>query len=162
MPLTIPSDFDATALGIYNVKASPYFAHGDGLHDDSAAIQAAINTAYLNGGGIVYLPSSKYLLNGGTIVKPPSGTPGDPTGASCSGLPAPLGFKWAVNNYYYGPNCPSDLALGPTPGTLPPTTGTVTLPNGPITLFDNVILVGDGPEQTYLLVGEQIYDGWMF
>ncbi|HLX68525.1 MAG TPA: glycosyl hydrolase family 28-related protein, partial [Verrucomicrobiae bacterium] len=39
-----------------------YGAYGDGVHDDTAAIQSALSAAGANGGGIVYLPAGKYNL----------------------------------------------------------------------------------------------------
>jgi hypothetical protein len=44
-----------------NVKA--YGAVGDGVTDDRAAIQAAINAVYAAGGGALYFPEGSYLLN---------------------------------------------------------------------------------------------------
>lgn len=68
-------------LDIYNVI--DYGAAGDGVTDDSAAIQNAINAANTAGGGIVYIPEGTFLANfdisanvtvqgasmGGTIIK---------------------------------------------------------------------------------------------
>lgn len=45
---------------VYNVVG--YGANGDGVTNDSTAIQAAITAAALNGGGIVYFPSGTYLI----------------------------------------------------------------------------------------------------
>jgi autotransporter-associated beta strand protein len=39
-------------------------AYGDGVHDDTAAIQGALAAAGGNGGGIVYVPAGKYRLTG--------------------------------------------------------------------------------------------------
>ncbi len=47
-----------------NVKDAPYNATGNGVADDTAAIQAAINDTWNAGGGTVYLPPGKYLCNG--------------------------------------------------------------------------------------------------
>jgi hypothetical protein len=49
--------------GIINVKNPAYKAAGDGVTDDTAAIQAAI-TALGSQGGTVFLPPGNYLLNG--------------------------------------------------------------------------------------------------
>lgn len=50
-----------TASGIwYNVKDPAYGAKGDGLNDDTTAIQAAINAAGAAGGGTVYFPAGTY------------------------------------------------------------------------------------------------------
>lgn len=53
------------ANNVFNVKSDPRFAihaKGDGITNDQPAIQAAINAASKNGGGVVFLPSGKYLL----------------------------------------------------------------------------------------------------
>lgn len=47
---------------IYNVKTD-YSAAGDGVTDDKAAIQAALDAAYAAGGGIVYLPRGVYMVS---------------------------------------------------------------------------------------------------
>lgn len=47
--------------GVVNVK--DYGAVGDGVHDDTAAIQSAINVAAARGGGTVYFSNATYLLN---------------------------------------------------------------------------------------------------
>ncbi|MDJ0732788.1 MAG: glycosyl hydrolase family 28-related protein [Nostocaceae cyanobacterium] len=48
--------------GIINVKAAPYNAKGDGVTDDTAAIQAALSD-YPNGNKIIYLPNGTYLVS---------------------------------------------------------------------------------------------------
>ena len=45
---------------VFNVKA--YGAKGDGVTDDTAAIQATINACGSAGGGIVYLPAGNYYV----------------------------------------------------------------------------------------------------
>lgn len=64
---------DVGALDWINVAAAPYRAHGDGIHDDTTALQAAIDACPR--GGIVYLPRGVYkttatldLKNGVTLL----------------------------------------------------------------------------------------------
>ncbi|MDX2230533.1 MAG: glycosyl hydrolase family 28-related protein [Leptolyngbyaceae cyanobacterium bins.349] len=57
--------------GILNVK--DFGAKGDGITDDTVAIQAALN-AFPNGGRIVYLPNGTYLVS--NTLSWPAGTPG--------------------------------------------------------------------------------------
>jgi hypothetical protein len=49
-------------LGIFNVKA--YGAVGNGVTDDTAAIQRAITACVAAGGGIVWFPAGIYVCNG--------------------------------------------------------------------------------------------------
>lgn len=56
-----------TARNVYNVKAAPYSATGDGTTNDTTAIQAAIDAAEAAGGGIVYFPTATYICHGLTI-----------------------------------------------------------------------------------------------
>jgi hypothetical protein len=46
----------------YNVKDSAYGATGDGVTDDAAAIQAAVNACSAAGGGVVHFPAGTYAL----------------------------------------------------------------------------------------------------
>ncbi len=57
--------------GVLNVKN--FGAKGDGITDDTAAIQAALN-AYPNGQRIIYLPNGTYLIS--NTLSWPGGTPG--------------------------------------------------------------------------------------
>jgi hypothetical protein len=142
----IPDTVDISALGIYNVKSSPFSAAGDGVTDDTAAIQAAINAAYTAGGGIVYLPSARYLIDGGSITPPTN--PGGIHGTYNGTTPVPKDKHG--NTYVLTGMSGANDGVG---GTM--------LPNGALLLFDNVTLLGDGPEQSILLAGPHIYGGYM-
>lgn len=48
------------SLPVFNVMAAPFNAKGDGVTDDTGAIQAAINAAHAAGGGRVYFPAGTY------------------------------------------------------------------------------------------------------
>lgn len=68
------AQFDATLhQRMINVKDPAYGAVGDGLTDDSAAIQEAID-ALSTTGGIVYLPKGTYKLTSATLKFPHSNT----------------------------------------------------------------------------------------
>jgi hypothetical protein len=55
-------------LGYINAQNQPYGAKGNGTNDDAAAIQAALNTAGNNGGGVVFLPRGNYLISSNLVV----------------------------------------------------------------------------------------------
>ncbi|NBW18023.1 MAG: hypothetical protein EBR82_59625, partial [Caulobacteraceae bacterium] len=59
----------ATGLvnNVYNVKDATYGATGDGVADDTAEIQGAIDAAEAAGGGVVYFPPGTYLVTGLTV-----------------------------------------------------------------------------------------------
>lgn len=52
----------ASTSNFYNVKKAPYNAKGDGVADDAAAIQDALDDAGTAGGGTVYLPQGVYKV----------------------------------------------------------------------------------------------------
>jgi hypothetical protein len=54
------------SLDIFNVK--DYGAKGDGTTDDKASIQAAIDAAATNGGGVVYIPPGVYAISNQILV----------------------------------------------------------------------------------------------
>jgi len=47
---------------LYVATDAPWGAYGNGVNDDTAAIQSALTAAGANGGGIVYAPAGKYRL----------------------------------------------------------------------------------------------------
>lgn len=53
----------------FNVKSDQYGAVGDGVTDDSAAIQAAINACNAAGGGTVYWPPGTYVFSNVTFYR---------------------------------------------------------------------------------------------
>ncbi|CAF4116184.1 unnamed protein product [Adineta steineri] len=55
-------------LGYINVRAPPYNATGDGVTDDTNAIQRALNDAGNMGGGIVFAPQGNYLIASQLII----------------------------------------------------------------------------------------------
>ncbi|NCZ46230.1 MAG: hypothetical protein EBX59_01440 [Betaproteobacteria bacterium] len=55
------------AMPFYNVKASPFNAVGNGVANDTTAIQAAI-TALSGTGGIVYLPKGTYITTAPLVM----------------------------------------------------------------------------------------------
>lgn len=60
------SDYESrqpAKTNLYVATDVTWGAYGDGVHDDTAAIQSALNAAGANGGGIVYLPAGKYHLS---------------------------------------------------------------------------------------------------
>lgn len=63
----IGSDGTLKAFQVINVKDSTYGAKGDGVTDDTSAIQAAINAA---SGGIVFFPAGRYSFSALTISNP--------------------------------------------------------------------------------------------
>ncbi len=52
----------AAKTNLYVVTDAPWGAFGNGVNDDTAAIQGALGAAGANGGGIVYVPAGKYHL----------------------------------------------------------------------------------------------------
>lgn len=57
---------DTPAYPLYNVL--DFGAAGDGVTDDTAAIQAALTAACANGGGIVFVPAGVYLISAMLLI----------------------------------------------------------------------------------------------
>ena len=80
---------------VYNVKA--YGALGDGSHDDTTAIQAAINACVAAPGGTVYLPTGYYKISSTLVVQNTRGVTIQGAGGSynLSGYGAATTLFWA-------------------------------------------------------------------
>jgi hypothetical protein len=50
------------SLGYLNAQNQPYLAKGDGVTDDTTAIQSALTATGAKGGGIVFLPTGNYYV----------------------------------------------------------------------------------------------------
>ena len=57
----------ASTRDIYNAKL--YGAVGNGVTDDTSAIQSALNAAFAAGGGCVYLPSGTYMVTNKLLLQ---------------------------------------------------------------------------------------------
>lgn len=57
-----------TEIGKTNVNVSKFGAKGDGVHDDTAAIQAALDSLPMDG-GTVYVPNGTYMIDVSKSVK---------------------------------------------------------------------------------------------
>ena len=55
-------------LGYVNARNPPYGAMGNGVADDTTAIQSALSAAGASGGGIVFLPQGDYLIRSQLLV----------------------------------------------------------------------------------------------
>jgi Pectate lyase superfamily protein/Right handed beta helix region len=105
MPLIVAVIAAVPALaqgGIFNVRT--FGATGNGLTDDAPAIQRAEAAAEQAGGGVVYLPAGRYLLNSAVLLgsNTPSAVP--MYGADCTTSNPPLNnFRVLLWNRHY--NC---------------------------------------------------------
>lgn len=90
-------------LMVYDVRT--YGAVGDGAHDDTAAIQAALNAASANS-GLVWLPAGIYLVSNPLVVKSNTALSGVGRGsqikAATLSLPA-IGepYEWGMSAIIY-------------------------------------------------------------
>lgn len=69
-PANVNSWLNRAGGEVFNVKA--YGAEGDGVTDDSTALQAAIDAAEAAGGGRVFLPPGDYLFATGLVIDSPN------------------------------------------------------------------------------------------
>lgn len=60
----------AHARNFVSVKDAPFNAKGDGVTNDTSAIQAAIDFVYANGGGLVYVPAGIYIVSQTALTLP--------------------------------------------------------------------------------------------
>lgn len=65
-PVSPPPSTPASGIW-YDVTSGVYGATGDGVTDDTTAINAAITAAHAAGGGVVYLPEGTYVTAGVTL-----------------------------------------------------------------------------------------------
>jgi hypothetical protein len=68
----IPGGIPFYPVGV-NVKNAPFNAYGDGIHDDTVAIQTAINSCVTSNRCAIYLPTGTYLVSGTLTI--PGGYP---------------------------------------------------------------------------------------
>jgi parallel beta-helix repeat protein len=59
----------ASDIALKTFQVTDFGAVGDGVHNDTAAIQAAINEASMQGGAKVYLPKGIYILKDSLVVR---------------------------------------------------------------------------------------------
>jgi Pectate lyase superfamily protein len=65
----VRTDCSFTPLSYINVKDAPYNAKGDGVTDDTSAIQAAVTAG--GGGSYIFLPRGNYYMTGTVTVASP-------------------------------------------------------------------------------------------
>lgn len=70
---TIANNLEDKGGQVLNVKA--FGAKGDGVTDDTAAVQAAINAANAANGGVIYFPSGIYLIGSALVIPNNGGSP---------------------------------------------------------------------------------------
>src|SRR5258707_12229679 len=73
---------------LINVKHPPYNAKGDGVTDDTKAIQAALDAAKAN--EVVYLPASTYLISSTLNISRPNISIRRGINNNSSGWPDPI------------------------------------------------------------------------
>lgn len=80
--------YATTDVVISNINVKDYGAKGNGITDDTQAVQNALNAAGAHGGGVVFAPEGTYRLNGHLTI---------PTGVTLRGdRPEPSAGNYAV------------------------------------------------------------------
>lgn len=88
-----------------NVKDAPYNAAGDGVTDDTTAIQTALNDVGALGGGVVFIPRGTYFVDGpfdattNSVIKIPYNDPSTQP-------PIAIEIRGEVGNTHYGTAAP--------------------------------------------------------
>jgi hypothetical protein len=109
-------------LPVYNVQAAPYSAVGNGIHDDTTALQGAITALCQAGGGVVFLPKGIYKITAALNIACSNFTLWG-TGmqssvilqatAGANGLQNSSGVNYAYQNYRdFGLLCQSGVQCG--------------------------------------------------
>jgi hypothetical protein len=83
---------------LYVATAAPFHAAGDGTADNTAALQAALNQAAADGGGIVYLPPGKYKVTGHLTIPTGVELKGATDFRTCPGTPGATLCVYADRN----------------------------------------------------------------
>lgn len=112
-PVMISETHQPARMAMYLATAAPFYARNDGTTDNTSAIQAALDKAAADGGGIVFLPPGKYKVLGNLDI---------PTGVELKGSSdvsaVPMG-PGSILEVYASRNLPNDrsfLKLAPKSG----------------------------------------------
>ena len=89
--------FYAVSAYSQTLNVRSYGAVGDGVTNDTAAIQSALDAASAGGGGVVYLPAGKYLTDSALLVPSKTHLKGDGRGRTVIVSPAGDYRKKSVN-----------------------------------------------------------------
>jgi hypothetical protein len=126
--ITTPVPFVYPSGPIYNVQS--YGAKGDGVTDDTVAINTTITAALSTGGTVLFPhPSVTYKITAALLVNPTSGNPGDPANICLEGDEGAgtVGDPYqTITQYSYGLPCfqctASNITIRDLSGSYGPTT----------------------------------------